>query len=234
MTARSPSSTTSTRTRSWPRTSRAPPPHHRRHRQQRPPGQHPAHGPGPDQGQQALRLLRLPGPTPRLRRHEQLLVLAPGGLLRRASHRRPRPARGHDRADPRTGAGQKRAVESPPRPSAQLGSSWMIRASGGQDGWKSGRTKLRKRRSAVAGQADALAPTTSDRRGRGRCGVRDRGGERLAELPQGVLLARRSGHDPELPPGGRLGGPRLPHGARGASRASGAGRPEEAKAYRVC
>ena len=59
-----------------------PPAHHdRRHRQQRPPGQHPAPGRRPDQGQQALRLLHLPRPAPRLRRHERLLVLVPGGLL---------------------------------------------------------------------------------------------------------------------------------------------------------
>ena len=56
--------------------------HHRGPGQQRPPCQHRAHGRGADQGEQALRLLRLPGTAARVRRHGRLLVLAPFGILR--------------------------------------------------------------------------------------------------------------------------------------------------------
>ena len=82
-----------------------PPAHHdRRHRQQRPPGQHLAPGRGPDQGQQALRFLHLPRPAPRLRRHERLLVLVPGGLLLQVAPGRFLPDGRPHRAPAREGA----------------------------------------------------------------------------------------------------------------------------------
>src|SRR5690606_14146161 len=56
-----------------------------------------------DQGEQALRLLHLPGPAPRLRQHERLLVLAPGRVLREAPAGRRSLERGHHRAPGRAG-----------------------------------------------------------------------------------------------------------------------------------
>ncbi len=88
-----------------------PPAHHdRRYRQQRPPGQHPAPGRGPDQGRQALRLLRLPRPAPRLRRHGRLLVLVPGGLFRQVAAGRFLPDGRPHRAPAREGAEGRQVI----------------------------------------------------------------------------------------------------------------------------
>ena len=74
----------------------APHAHHGHRGQQRPPQQHLPDGRRAHQGQQALRLLRLPRRPPRLRRHERLLVLAALRVLRAPPARRHPMERRHD------------------------------------------------------------------------------------------------------------------------------------------
>ncbi len=76
-----------------------------RHRQQRPSGQHLPPDQRPHPGQQALRFLPLPGPAPRLRGHERLLELVPGGLLLQMAPGRFLPDGRHVGAQPGEGAG---------------------------------------------------------------------------------------------------------------------------------